>query len=152
MKFHSTVLFVSNIETAKSFYTNFLEFKIEHDFGNNVLLNNGLSLWAVQSGHTISDKLKTKLESNKFELYFESDNIDKIFKKLKDGEVKFLHEIKEEPWGQRTLRFFDPDQHLIEIGEPLEVFVQNMFMKGMTEPQISEKSGIPLNTVKQLLG
>lgn len=78
-------------------------------------------------------------------------NIENIFYKLKDADVKFLHEIKTEPWGQRTCRFYDPDGHLIEIGEPLEVFVNNMSKNGLNESQISQNTGIPLETVKNLI-
>ncbi|RKX68718.1 hypothetical protein DRP43_05215, partial [candidate division TA06 bacterium] len=48
---------------------------------------------------------------------------------IKSKNIEFLHEIHEEPWGQRTIRFFDPDNHLIEIGEPLPIFIKNMNIK-----------------------
>jgi hypothetical protein len=70
---------------------------------------------------------------------------------LNNAGIKFLHQINEEPWGQRTIRFFDPDGHLIEIGEPMEVFVNNMSQKGLSAVQISEKSGIPVETVLLLI-
>lgn len=151
MKFHSTVLFVKNIEKSKEFYTRFLGLSIEHDFGKNVILSSGLTLWEIQSEHLISQKLNTKVDSNKFELCFEDADIENIFYKLKDADVKFLHEIKTEPWGQRTCRFYDPDGHLIEIGEPLEVFVNNMSKNGLNESQISQNTGIPLETVKNII-
>jgi len=25
-----------------------------------------------------------------------------------------------EPWGQRVIRFYDPDMHIVEVGESLE--------------------------------
>jgi len=40
---------------------------------------------------------------------------------------------------------------LIEIGEPLEVFAGNMDKRGLTLTQISEKSGIPADTILKLL-
>lgn len=151
MKFHSTVIFVKDIEKSKDFYTHYLGFSIEHDFGKNVILNSGLTIWEILPGHIINTKLKTTNDSNKFELYFENDNIDEIFNNLENAGVQFLHKINEEPWGQRTLRFYDPDKHLIEIGEPLEVFVANLSKKGLNEAQISEKTGIPIDTVIKLL-
>lgn len=39
----------------------------------------------------------------------------------------------------------------IEIGEPLEVFVNNMSGKGLSAKEISEKSGIPIDTVRELI-
>lgn len=151
MKFHSIALFVKDIELSKTFYTKLIGLSIVHDFGNNVILSNGISIWQIQQSHIISKELETKNNSNRFELYFEAENIDEIYLKLEQNSVKFLHPIHAEPWGQRTIRFFDPDNHLIEIGEPLEVFVMNMSKQGLSPEQISSKSGIPIETVKNLL-
>ena len=151
MKFHSTVIFVKDIAKAKDFYTRFLKFTIEHDFGKNVILSNGLTLWEIGENHIISRQLETGKPSNRFELYFETEDIDGTFEILNSAGIKFLHQMHEEPWGQRTIRFFDPDDHLIEIGEPLEVFVGNMNQKGLSVIQISKKSGIPVETVILLI-
>ncbi len=151
MKLHSIVLFVKDIELSKTFYTKLIGLSVVHDFGNNVILSGGISIWQIQQSHIISQKLETASNSNRFELYFEAENLDEINIKLEQNSVKFLHPIHTEPWGQRTLRFFDPDSHLIEIGEPLEVFVMNMHKHGLSPEQISNKSGIPIETVKNLL-
>lgn len=151
MVFHSTVLFVKDIEVSKEFYSRFLNFSIEHDFGKNVIMSNGLSLWEINPEHIINKELETTIESNRFELYFEADNLEEISHKLKTAGVKFLHFIEEEPWGQRTIRLFDPDNHLVEIGEPMDIFINNMHNKGLTPAQISAKSGIPIETVVGLI-
>lgn len=151
MKFHSTVIFVKEIEQSKDFYTRHLDFSVEHDFGKNVILSNGLTIWEIMDNHMISKQLETRKASNRFELYFESEDIEAKCNMLEKAGIRFLHKIHEEPWGQRTFRFFDPDDHLIEIGEPLEVFVRNMSRKGMSVKQISEKSGIPVDTLRTLI-
>jgi catechol 2,3-dioxygenase-like lactoylglutathione lyase family enzyme len=151
MKFHSTVLFVSSIEQSKVFYTQQLGFTIEHNFGKNVIFKQGLTLWEIQPSHSIVRQLKTNAVANPFELYFEETKIEPLFSKLQAAGVRFFQGIHEEPWGQRTFRFFDPDGHLIEVGEPLEVFVQNLNENGLTAPEISQKSGIPINTVNKIL-
>ncbi|MCF8304299.1 MAG: VOC family protein [Bacteroidales bacterium] len=149
--FHSSVLFVRDIEKAKDFYIGLLGQVIEHDFGKNVILKGGLTLWEIRPEHTIAKELQISGTTNRLELYFKTRELEKAFCKLEKEGVSFLHKIHEEPWGQRTIRFFDPDRHLIEIGEPLEVFVRNMFDKGMTAAHISAKGGIPLGTINLLL-
>ena len=151
MKFHSTVIFVKEISRAKIFYTRFLEFSIVYDFGKNVILSNGLTIWEIQDSHIISKQLQTKNDSNRFELYFESEDLEKVVNLLEKEGAVFLHKIHEEPWGQKTIRFFDPDNHLIEIGEPLEVFVNNLSRNGLSAKEISEKSGILIDTVNRLI-
>jgi catechol 2,3-dioxygenase-like lactoylglutathione lyase family enzyme len=151
MKFHSSVIFVSNIIKSKDFYVRLLNQQIEHDFGKNVILKNGLTLWEIRPEHVINRKAETKGTSNRFELYFETELLNEAYEKLKNEKIEFLHEIHEEPWGQRTIRFFDYDKHLIEIGEPLEIFVKNMNNTGLSIEKIAEKSGIPIETINIIL-
>ncbi|MDF1547722.1 MAG: VOC family protein [Bacteroidales bacterium] len=152
MIFHSSVIFVTDIEKSKDFYIRVIGQTVEHDFGNNLIFKGGLSIWQIGAEHIVNQHLKTKGESNRFELYFETKRIEEIAELLKSEGVRFLHNIKEEPWGQRTIRFFDPDNHLIEVGEPLEEFVNNMYQNGLTIDQIAKKSGIPVETVMALVG
>ena len=39
------------------------------------------------------------------ELYFVSEEIDVLNKKLESLDVVLLHKIRKQPWGQRVLRF-----------------------------------------------
>lgn len=151
LKFHSLVIFVSNIEKSKDFYVRLLNQEIKHDFGKNVILNSGTTIWEVGKEHIISKELGTKDNQNKFELYFVSDNLEGIRSKLKQENVEFFHDIHEEPWGQRTFRFFDPDNHLVEIGEPLEIWITNLHKKGFSPEAIEMKSGVPLHTILDIL-
>jgi hypothetical protein len=125
------------------------------DFGKNVILKGGITLWEINPKHIILKKLgldaTVDQKINRFELYFETEGIDRVFKKLKENGVEFLHSLHEEPWGQRTVRFFDPDRHLIEVGETLETFVKRLHREGMTPEQVSEKTSIPLETVIELI-
>lgn len=151
MHFHSSVIFVQDIEISKDFYTRILKQEIEHDFGKNVSFTSGLSIWEIRPEHIIVKNLDIKKKSNRMELYFEHENIDEAFIILEKENTRFLHKILEEPWGQRTIRFFDPDDHLVEIGEPIPVFVENMKKQGMSVDQISGKSGIPVEAVRSIL-
>ncbi len=44
--------------------------------------------------------------------------------------VDYLHVVHLEPWGQRTVRFLDPDQNIVEVGEALEVFISRLYERG----------------------
>ena len=155
IKFHSTAAFVKNIAVSKKFYTEILDQVIELDFGENVILKGGITLWETNPNHIILKKLGSDSTAdqkiNRFEFYFETEEIDRVFKKLEENGVEFLHSLHEEPWGQRTVRFFDPDRHLIEVGETLETFVKRLHREGMTPEQVSEKTSIPLETVVELI-
>ena len=51
-------------------------------------------------------------------------------------------------WGQRVVRFYDPDYHIIEVSETMNVVCKRFSDKGMTVEEISERMGIPLKAVK----
>jgi uncharacterized glyoxalase superfamily protein PhnB len=50
-------------------------------------------------------------------LYFEDDDIEAAFGRVV-GRVDLIHAIQVQAWGQRVFRFYDPDGHIVEIGEP----------------------------------
>lgn len=151
MKLSSSVLFVSDIEVSKAFYSDILDQKVEHDFGKNIIYAGGLAIWQINPAHVIADQLHTSGSANRFELYFESDNLEDSLQRLEAHSVQFLHRIIEEPWGQRTMRFFDPDAHLIEIGETMPAFVRRMSLSGMSSEQIADKTHIALHVIQHIV-
>jgi catechol 2,3-dioxygenase-like lactoylglutathione lyase family enzyme len=148
-------LFVKNIEISKAFYTGILGLSVDLDFGKNVVFKNGFTLWEIQSAHIIPATLGSAQISdssvNRFELYFEVEDISLAYETLEDKNIRFLHKIHEEPWGQQTFRFFDPDNHLIEIGESMKQFIRRFFDQGMSVEQITEKTHVPEIEVKRLI-
>ena len=155
LKTCSTALFVKDIETSKKFYIDLLGMLIDLDFGKNVIFKNGFAIWEIQNNHIIPKSLGLDRISdpkiNRFELYFETENLSDILKTLKNKNVKFLHQIHEEPWGQQTIRFFDPDNHLIEIGESMRQFVSRFYNQGLTIEQVSKRTSVPMEDVKRLI-
>ena len=56
--------------------------------------------------------------------------------------VEFIHPISEHPWGQRGMRFYDPDGHIVEIGETMEAVVWRFYEQGLPIDIISKKSAM----------
>jgi catechol 2,3-dioxygenase-like lactoylglutathione lyase family enzyme len=155
VRFHSTAAFVADIERSKAFYTGLLGQEIDLDFGKNVILKSGLTLWEIQPNHIIPQTLGhgqvAENRSTRFEFYFETQALAEVYEHLVAAGVEFLHTVHEEPWGQQTIRFFDPDRHLIEIGEPLETFITRLFSGGMSAEEITVKTGVPVEKVRELI-
>lgn len=103
LKNASVALFVKDIETSKEFYHNLLGLPFELDFGKNVIFKTGFAIWEIQKKHIIPSALGIKQisnpSSNRFELYFETEDLPGIFEALKSRGIRFLHPIHEEPWG-----------------------------------------------------
>ncbi|MFZ5501107.1 MAG: glyoxalase, partial [Candidatus Micrarchaeota archaeon] len=53
--------------------------------------------------------------------------------------------------GQRVMRFYDPDGHVIEVGEAMEAVVWRFHREGMTHEEISARSSMPLEFVAHVL-
>lgn len=156
LRYHSAAAFVQDIEVSKKFYTEVLGLDVELDFGKNVILEGGITLWEIQHNHIIPEILGIDSISDRsvsrFEFYFETENIETVCERVKASGTVLLHSLHEEPWGQKTARFFDPDRHLIEIGESTETFVKRLHRNNMTPEQVSQKTSIPLEKVQEILG
>ena len=85
-------------------------------------------------------------------MYFEEEKFDDFLKKLKTmKEIKYVHDVKKYDWGQRVIRFYDPDFHIIEIGESMDTIFKNLYNLGMTIDEISEKTCHPIEYIKKSL-
>lgn len=70
---------------------------------------------------------------------------DYILKTIYDYD--WIH-FKEHSWGQRVVRFYDPDEHIIEVGENMEMVCRRFLDSGMTLEQVAERMDVPLDYVK----
>lgn len=152
LEFSATVLFVKDISKSKQFYTDVLSQKIKHDFGNNITFESDIALWQIPEKHELNNSYYTKNNQNKaLELYFETTNIESIHDEISNHNLSICNDLKEEFWGQKTFRFFDLDNNLIEIGESLDTFITRMYNDGLTREQVSEKTGVPIETINNIL-
>ena len=153
-KFESAVFFVANVQKSKDFYVNILGQKIVMDFGRNVGFEGGFAIWESEYAlNTIFEKKSknVKIGSNNTELYFEFGDLDGLFQKLEEEGVKIIHSIREHPWGQRGFRFYDPDNHIIEISEPMFNVVARMYKEGFKIGEIEEKSMMPKEFINMVI-
>ena len=59
---------------------------------------------------------------NAAELYFEEDKFDDFLKKLAAIKgIFYVHPVQQYSWGQRVIRFYDPDFHILEVGENMTI-------------------------------
>ena len=153
LAYHSVVIFVKEIESSKQFFLDVLGQEIEYDFGKNVAFKSGISLWEISEGHVIRESgshSDTGIRKP-YELYFETADIDQVQLDLAKYRLPLLHDLIEEPWGQRTIRFYDPDNNLIEVGETMEAFIRRLSDSGMTPEEVAERTTVPVEIVRQIL-
>ncbi len=59
------------------------------------------------------------------------------------------HEMREYPWGQRVVRFYDPDGHVLEVGDSMKVVVKRMLQSGMSVDAVQKKALFPLSFIEE---
>ena len=132
MKYICTVISVSDIEAAKKFYKDLFGLKIYQDYGKNIAFTCGLALQQDFDWLVNLPKEKVLKKSN-VEIAFEESDFDEFLIRLKQFEnIEYLDEVMEHTWGQRVIRFYDLDGHIIEVGESMKIVIQRFLSTGMT--------------------
>lgn len=118
MRLKNFLIVVTDIERSKAFYKELFGLDVVSDFGNNVMLTGGLvlqerKLWEQYMGRS------TSFSGHDAELYFEDSDLDAVWERLHNSgfPIAYISESIEEELGRRVIRVYDPDHHIIEIGE-----------------------------------
>lgn len=150
MKFISSLITVEDISRSRNFYENVLNLNVLHDFGENVTYEGDFAIHLKSHFQTL---IKTDINNgkNNFELYFEYDNIVELVEKLRTHNIEFLHDIIEQPWKQRVIRFYDPDYNLIEVGESLDYLCYRLESENNTIQDIAKLTSMPEEYISEAL-
>ena len=148
MKYQGCLLAVKNISASKHFYETVLHQNSIMDIGVHVTFE-GFSLqqgYAELIGVAV-ESMKEK--SHNFQVYFEVEDLDKLYTEMKNiPNLQWIHEVKEYPWGQRDIRVYDPDKHIVEIAEDMNTVFKRFFSQGMSAEEVSKRTMYPLEAVK----
>ncbi|MGE5397082.1 MAG: VOC family protein [Chitinophagales bacterium] len=152
LNFKSSVLFVEGIQRSRDFYENLLEQTVELDHGECVIYCGGFSIFKKDYAKVLGDSLTVSTNNNhNVELYFETEEIEGLQEKIFIAQVKLVHPINEQPWGQRVLRFFDPDGYIIEVGEPMTAVIKRLLAQGLSVEAVTDRTSMPIEAVRSCL-
>lgn len=152
MKYTSTVISVADIKAARAFYEDLFGLELYQDYGINISFTCGLALqqdfdWLV---HLPKEKILKK--PNNMEICFEEHDFDGFLDKLKKNpDIEYLGDVIEHGWGQRVIRFYDPDGHIIEVGEDMKMVINRFLDSGMTMEEVSKKMDVSVEDLTKLL-
>ncbi|OHD56331.1 MAG: hypothetical protein A2Y33_12045 [Spirochaetes bacterium GWF1_51_8] len=154
MKFVCPLIVVEDIARSRAFYENTLGMKVKMDFGQNVAFEGDFAIHLKSHFDSLTGKqgIAPGSKPHNFELYFESEDLENDYRRLMESGAEVCHDLREQPWGQRVFRVYDPDGHIVEIGETLEAVVRRYNGEGMTEQEIHARIGIPLEFIRDILG
>ncbi len=120
MKLRNFLIVVNDIEKSKQFYHDLFGLNVLVEYEGNLILTDGLVLqdkkvWEKAIGRDVLP------ENNASELYFEESDIDGFACKIEElyPETAYVNRLMTHPWGQKMIRFHDPDGNLIEVRTPM---------------------------------
>ena len=151
MKYISTLIAVSDMKKSKQFYHDVLGMNVVADFGANVTLDGGLVMQTMDTWTSFIRTDKVVLPNNAGELYFEEEDLDAFLENLKQFDICYVHPLFEHRWGQRVVRFYDPDRHIIEVGEKLNTVILRFMEQGLSAEETAIRMDIPLDFVTACL-
>jgi len=120
MKLKNILIVVKDIERSRQFYHDIFGLELILDNDGNMILSEGLVLqdekiWREFLGRDVIP------ENNSCELYFEEADLEEFAERLEKlyPEVRYVNRLMTHSWGQKVVRFYDPDGNLIEVGTPV---------------------------------
>ena len=134
MRLRNFLIVTDDIERSRQFYHDLFGLNMLVDNDGNMILTEGLvlqdrSIWERFTGREV------KFENNAAELYFEESDIEGLSqsvetlendlesfaKKLEElyPDTVYVNRLMTHTWGQKVIRFYDPDGNLIEVGTPM---------------------------------
>lgn len=120
MKLKNVLIVVKDIERSKQFYHDLFGLNMVLDNDGNMILTEGLVLQEEKIWKSFLGK-EIIPQNNSCELYFEEHVIETFVQKLERlyPSVQYVNKLMTHSWGQKVVRFYDPDGNLIEVGTPM---------------------------------
>lgn len=121
MRHVDTIVLVEDVHQSCLFYKEIMGLEILHDWGNMIVFK---ERFAIHSANQLGPENEIKelvhpgkQGQNNIIIYFEAEDLEKEYRKMIEKGVPVVHGIVELPW-QKIFRIYDPDHHIIEIGNP----------------------------------
>lgn len=152
MKYEGVCIAVKDINLSKKFYQDLFGLEIFQDYGINISFG-GLSLQQEFDWLLGVPKESILEKSHNMELYFEEDAFDSFIARLEQrNDIRYIGDgVKEAEWGQRSIRFYDLDGHIIEVGENMKMVVNRFLHSGMSMEETSKRMDGSVTDLESLL-
>ncbi|MBN1938435.1 MAG: glyoxalase/bleomycin resistance/dioxygenase family protein [Candidatus Aminicenantes bacterium] len=148
MKYICSLIVVEDVAKSRHLYESVLKQKVAADFGENIAFEGGFALHERDHYKALIGGRPIVPGSNAFELYFEDDDLEALDGELRAAGFEFVHDLEEQPWRQKVLRFYDYDRNIVEVGERLEHTAYRLSLEGLLLEDISRITYLPVEKVK----
>lgn len=150
MELKNPMIVVSDMGRSIEFYRKALGLDAIVDFGANKTLTGGLALQTIETYGGFIEGM-VSFGGNDSEVYFEEDDFDSFVDRLRGLDVEYVHPTMEHSWGQRVIRIYDPDRHIIEVGENMRAVCKRFLDSGMTPEQVADRMDVSPAFIENLM-
>jgi catechol 2,3-dioxygenase-like lactoylglutathione lyase family enzyme len=150
MGFLSTIVVVEDVMQSRTLYEGILGCRVAGDFGiYNVGFEGGLSLYQEALFRELTGDLGIYHRSNNFVLYFEVEDVGALEDTICEQGFDLVHRTREQPWGQRTFRFYHYDGHIVEIAEVMTAVIRRLYRETQSVEIVARKTGYSEGQVRE---
>ena len=113
----SSILLTKNMDRAIRFYRDAMGLKLQKQFETVAFFQDGLVLHdeSVYLGYIGGSD--PSAAGFKAVYYYIASDIDETARLLQEKNVELIHGLESQSWGEKFIRFYDPDGNVIEIGD-----------------------------------
>lgn len=120
------IIIVEDLDRSLGFYRDVLGLTLGHRAGDYAQFNTGATRLSLYTRRAMVDTLGVEIEpapksAPGFELGFKVDDVDAAYADLVNHGATPMTPPTSRAWGQRTAYLRDPDGHLIELAQAIEI-------------------------------
>lgn len=150
LRFANTVLAVSDMERSIAFYEDVLGDRVATDFGKSVVFESGLALCKAEDFEKETG-LKVSFGGNAVEISFTDHDFSGFVDYLQTfSDIEYIKAPSSADSRRRSVIFFDPDRHIIEVCEEIDDMVKRLLESGLSVSEISDIHGLPLEYIRMV--
>ena len=152
MQFSGYLVVVKDAQKSRQFYQDVFGEQVFLDLGSYVVFQDKYALIDEASWLELLAEPGAEVHYRNLsgELFFEEDDLEAFIKRLEGfPHIEMVHGMREYPWGQQVIRFYDPDGHMLEVGDSMKVVVKKMLRDGMSVAAVHEKALFPLSFIEE---
>lgn len=123
--FAHAIVACRDLAKSRRFYCECLGVPISRDLGvcftllDDALMLHDACAFSKNVFGAVRSRYRKTQGSGNLNLYFEADDLAATYRRVADDGHRIVHPVALQPWNQRVFRVFDPDGHIVEVGEPL---------------------------------
>lgn len=148
MRCEGYMLATRDIKASREFYERVIGARVALDIGGHVVFEEGFSLLLESDWRSFAELGGADLayRHHTGQLVFEVEDMAAFLRRLESGPPpQLLHPAKEHHWGRVAVRLYDPDGHVVEVGESMRVVVKRFLRQGLTPEEAARRSEFPLS-------